>query len=94
MGHDLLRTAYDDLVAALARIDELSRTAPPNPLWIARRGEILERAGRDDEARTEFTRALALIAQRSPQRRGQPFAELKQKLETALASAEHKGGKP
>jgi len=31
---------------ALARIDALAKTGPPNPLWIARRGEILDKAGR------------------------------------------------
>jgi tetratricopeptide (TPR) repeat protein len=79
--------------AALARIDALSKTANPNPIWVARRGEILDKAGRREEARVEYERALGLIAQRSPERNGKPLADLKQKLETALASVESKGGR-
>jgi len=29
---------------ALARLDALAKTGPPNPIWIARRGEILDKA--------------------------------------------------
>jgi predicted RNA polymerase sigma factor len=79
--------------AALARIDALAKTsAAPNPIWVARRGDILAKAGRREAARVEYARALDLIAQRAPARNGKPLADLKQKLETALASVEGKGG--
>src|SRR5262245_34122043 len=77
--------------AALARIDALSRTAAPNPIWIARRGEILEKAGRPAEARAEYEKALALLAQRSQGRRGSLFTDLQHRLETAVASIDHRG---
>ena len=77
--------------AALARLDRLAATAPPNPLWIARRGEILEKAGRGAEARAEYAKALRLIDSRPAGRRGKPLDDLKRRLETVLASAEHRG---
>ena len=77
--------------AALARLDRLAATAPPNPLWIARRGEVLEKAGRGPEARAEYAKALRLIDARPAARRGKPLVDLKQHLETVLASAEHRG---
>jgi tetratricopeptide (TPR) repeat protein len=77
--------------AALARLDRLAATAPPNPLWITRRGEVLERAGRTDAARAEYAKALALIDARPAARRGKPFVDLKRRLETALASAAQRG---
>jgi tetratricopeptide (TPR) repeat protein len=77
--------------AALARLDRLVATAPPNPLWITRRGEVLEKAGRTDAARAEYAKALALIDARPAARRGKPFVELKRRLETALASADQRG---
>jgi len=77
--------------AALARLDRLAATAPPNPLWIARRGEVLDKAGRGAQARAEYAKALALIDARPAARRGKPFVDLKRRLEMALASAEHRG---
>lgn len=71
---------------ALARIDALAKTAPPNPIWIARRGDILQKAGRAPEARAEYAKALALIAQRPADRRGKPFDDLQHRLEVALAT--------
>lgn len=77
--------------AALVRLDRLARTTSvPNPLWIARRGDVLVRAGRATEARAEYAKALELIDARAA-RRAQPFEDLKRRLETALASTDHKG---
>jgi tetratricopeptide (TPR) repeat protein len=70
--------------AALARLDALSATGTPNPAWVARRGELLARAGRAGDARTEYRRALALIDARPPGR-ASAFHDLRQRLETALA---------
>jgi tetratricopeptide (TPR) repeat protein len=78
--------------AALRRLDDLSRSIPtPNPLWIARRGEVLEKAGRASEARVEYAKALSLIEARAVLRHGAPFEDLKRRLETALASANDRG---
>ncbi|MGH7894109.1 MAG: tetratricopeptide repeat protein [Candidatus Binatia bacterium] len=75
---------YDD---ALRRIDELLAASPHDPSWVARRGEILQRAGRTAQSRAEYARALALIDARPAGRRGKPFEELRQRLATALAPA-------
>jgi tetratricopeptide (TPR) repeat protein len=77
--------------AALRRVDELLARRNPNPAWIARRGEILERAGRRQEARAEYTRALSLIDGRYGTRRAQAFGALRRRLETALASLQEGG---
>jgi predicted Zn-dependent protease len=76
---------------ALERLDALAKTGPPNPVWIARRGEILEKAGRSAEARAEYEKALALIAQKPAERLARPIEDLKRRLELALASTD-KGG--
>jgi tetratricopeptide (TPR) repeat protein len=80
---------FDD---ALARLDRLAAAGPPNPLWIARRGEVLEKAGRARDARAEYAKALALIDARAAARRGSRLADLKRRLQTALASANPRGG--
>jgi predicted RNA polymerase sigma factor len=71
--------------AALARLDRLLAEGPRNEAWLARRGELLERAGRRDEARGAYARALELIATRPAERRGKRIEELEHRLRTALA---------
>jgi tetratricopeptide (TPR) repeat protein len=77
--------------AALARLDRLSAGAPPNPLWQIRRADILEQAGRKAEARAEYANTLATIDARPPMRRGKQLDELRRRVETALASTDHRG---
>lgn len=77
--------------AALGRLDGLLARGAPNPAWVARRGEILEKAGKKAEARAEYERALAIIARRSPDRRAKAFDDLKRRLETELAAAANGG---
>jgi tetratricopeptide (TPR) repeat protein len=48
--------------AALRRLDRASALAARKDPWLARRGEILEQAGRIDEARTAYNAALAAMA--------------------------------
>jgi len=78
--------------AALARLDALAGTAPPNPVWMARRGDVLAKAGRHAEARAEYAKALALIGARRGAHRGQAWTELERRLETALAASGEQGG--
>ena len=44
--------------AALARLDSLAARSPRQETWLARRGEMLERAGRREEARAAYARVL------------------------------------
>jgi len=47
--------------AALARVDRIAAQAARKGPWLFRRGEILERARRPDEARAAYAQALAAI---------------------------------
>jgi tetratricopeptide (TPR) repeat protein len=55
--------------AALQRIDAICSRTPRKELWLARRGEVLEKAGRAVEARTAYQAALAAIDELPEQRR-------------------------
>jgi len=77
--------------AALARLDELLMHGAANPIWVARRGEILARAGKTAAARAEYQRALALLAARPSARRVKAFDDLKRRLEIELASTSNGG---
>jgi tetratricopeptide (TPR) repeat protein len=57
-----LEVAGGDLRAALARLDRIAAGAPRREQWLVRRGEILERLGRPDEARLAYAAALTEIA--------------------------------
>jgi tetratricopeptide (TPR) repeat protein len=72
--------------AALNRLDELLARGARNPAWVARRGDILERAGRTAEAHAEYERALAIINTGSKSRHVKAFDDLKRRLEAELAS--------
>ncbi len=63
---ELAQRRYD---AALARLDKVAAQSPRKEQWLARRGEILEQAGRKAEARVAFTAALAAIETLPPHRR-------------------------
>lgn len=47
--------------SALARIDQLLNQAQRKDLWLARRADILSRAGREDEARQTYGQAYASL---------------------------------
>lgn len=72
---------------ALRRIDALLATNPRNEAWLARRGDVLDRLGRRDEARLARADALAAIQSRPDGRRGARSASLERELRAALASA-------
>jgi tetratricopeptide (TPR) repeat protein len=50
-----------DVDAALARLDRVAATSASQAPWLVRRGEVLELAGRDDEALRAYVRALSAI---------------------------------
>jgi predicted Zn-dependent protease len=72
---------------ALARLERLLAATPQNPVWVARRAELLRRVGRGDEARSEYARARAMIEARPASRRGPAFEELRHRIDTALAES-------
>lgn len=73
---------YDD---ALRRLDLLLVTSPDHPQWSARRGEILERAGRTEEARLAYASALKNIQTRTSGRRARRLDQLEEDVRAALA---------
>lgn len=46
---------------ALRRLDTLARQSERREIWLKRRGDLLTRAGRDDEARATYAAALAAV---------------------------------
>lgn len=53
---ELRRKAFD---RALERLETLAAQSPRKETWLARRGEMLEEAGRPDDARRAYEQALA-----------------------------------
>jgi len=76
-----------DYEAALRRIDEAEASSPRKETWLARRGEILLRAGRPMEARAAYQAALDAINALPPERRTtRAMRELQEKLRRAVAA--------
>jgi tetratricopeptide (TPR) repeat protein len=69
---------------ALRRLDLLLAQSPNHPLWMSRRGRILERAGRTAEARAAYARALDHVSSRSARTPSRRLAALESELRTAL----------
>ncbi len=82
---ELRRHAYD---AALARLDTVTAQSERKETWLARRGEILKLAGRDEEARASFTAALHAIEALPPERRySRTVTALQRKLQRQVLLA-------
>jgi tetratricopeptide (TPR) repeat protein len=69
-----LEVELGSYTAALTRLDRLLGRSAVSPAWVARRGEVLERAGQPAAARAEYARALALIDAREARRPATAFA--------------------
>lgn len=83
IDYELRKNRYD---AALARLDQIAAQAARKETWLARRGEILERAGRVGEARQAYATALAVFDVIPSSRRNTKTAvELESRLRAALA---------
>ena len=73
--------------AALVRIDHILDRMPRKESWLARRGEILETAGRTAEAREDFQQALLLIERLPAQHRAaKSIRDLESQLREKLSS--------
>ncbi len=74
--------------AALARLDRVAAQSARQETWLARRGEILVRAGRAREATEAFAAALRAIESLPPQqRRVRALVELEARLRASLGLA-------
>ena len=71
---------------ALRRVDTVSGRLPRKETWLAKRGEILQQAGRTQEARSAFQASLNAIAALPPARRDVPAViELEKRLRESLS---------
>jgi len=79
---ELSRGATD---AALARLEGMAAPSPRKDTWLARRGQILEAAGRNAQARRSYQQALAELSQLPPtRRRSAATRDLEHQLHEAL----------
>lgn len=71
---------------ALKRVDRLTASANRKETWLARRGEILEKQGRTDEAHTAYEAALTALESLPPARRqAEASVRLTETLKSALS---------
>jgi len=71
--------------AALARLDRIAARSPRKEVWLAQRGRILEGAGRHEEARDAYTRALARLDEGpAPRRNARASLRLESEVRAAL----------
>ncbi len=83
------RLRYD---AALKRVERIAAQSPRKETWLIRRAEILEKAGRTDQARQTYQQALDAIAALPPSKIKNRAVE---RLQTqAAAGVERLGGGP
>ena len=80
---ELREGRYD---AALARLETIAAQTARQESWLARRGDILLRAGRAEEARAAYAAALAALESLpAPRRRTRAVADLETRVRAALA---------
>jgi tetratricopeptide (TPR) repeat protein len=72
---------------ALARLEKIAEKSPRKETWLVRRGEILQQAGRPDEARQAYQSALSSLQTLPPTRRFVPaMQELEKRIKRELES--------
>lgn len=80
-----IETTLKQYSAALVRIDQAMAPLQRKEQWLTRRGEILQSAGRSEEAKAAYTAALAAIQTLpSTPRSAKPTRELESRLQTLL----------
>ncbi len=83
---ELAALRYDH---ALARVDRLATQGGRPEAWLARRGQIMERAGRREEARAAYRAALTALDSVPPSRRRvRATVDLENQLLSALEGLE------
>lgn len=93
---ELSRKDYDE---ALARLEQLIAQSPRKETWLARKGEVLQQAGREKEARETYTAALEATESLPPaHRRTRAMVALENRLrlrleQPALASSNKESSK-
>jgi predicted Zn-dependent protease len=81
-----IETSAGNYDAALQRIDNAVDASVRKETWLARRGDVLAKAGRPAEARLAYKAALAALDTLPPaRRRSRAVTELEQRLEQELA---------
>ena len=89
---ELKRKKFD---AALERLEKIAAQSPRKETWLARRGEILQQAGRKDEARQAYESALQAIGTLPPARRNVPaMVELERRIKAAMEDRSAQGVSP
>jgi Flp pilus assembly protein TadD len=84
---DIAAKRYD---AALARLDAFTALQPRKEMWLAQRAEILEKAGRKEEARRSWEDARTAFATLPEMRRNTPqLSQLRSRIDAALAGAQN-----
>ena len=83
---ELANHHYDQ---ALARLDKLATQGERPEIWLVRRGDILERAERREEARAAYQAAWTAIESVPPSRRRvRATVDLENQLQSALERLE------
>ena len=81
-----LEVANKQYDAALSRLDQITIQSPRKESWLARRGDILLQAGREEEARETFQAALAAMQSLPPHLRAtKSTTALEHRLRAALS---------
>lgn len=82
-----LEVKRTNFTGAIERVDGITQRSPRKETWLTRRAEILEQAGRPDEARQSYQAALAALASLPPVRRNVPaMSHLERRIRTQLES--------
>ena len=70
---------------ALTRLSTVAASSPRQETWLARKGEILQTAGRTTEARDAYRAALSAMEKLPPARRNVPaMQELQKRIQAEL----------
>lgn len=78
-----LKVRQGEFYGALARVDEVLETTKHKAPWLAKRGDVLEKAGRHDEARQAYRACLRVLALDGP-RQSEAAIRLRKQVEAKV----------